>query len=51
MSDDEMPPTVNDETERAAPEQVRQQAERSQENAAVQPIQRTAPGRRPLYRS
>jgi hypothetical protein len=51
MTDDKMQPNVNDRPEQAKPEQVGQQAQQSQASAAAQPGQRTAPGRRPLFRN
>jgi hypothetical protein len=51
MTDDKMHPNVNDRPEQAKPEQVGQQAQQSQASAAAQPGQRTAPGRRPLFRN
>ena len=51
MTDNKMLPKVDDRPEQAKPEQVAQQAQQSQAGAAAEPGQRTAPGRRPLFRS
>jgi hypothetical protein len=55
MTDDKMQPKVDERyPEQAKPEQVGQQGQQSQPsppNAAAQPGQRAAPGRRPLFRT
>jgi hypothetical protein len=53
MTDDSEHPKLNDTPEQAKLEQVNQQALRSQasESEVTPPIQRAAPGRRPLFRT
>jgi hypothetical protein len=51
MTDDAMQPSGKDRPERAKPEQVDQREQQSPAGATVQPGQRTAPGRRPLFRT
>jgi hypothetical protein len=53
MTDDSRPPNLNDKPEQAQIEQMNQQALRSQasEPDVAPPIQRAAPGRRPLFRT
>jgi hypothetical protein len=51
MTDDKMRPNENDRSEQAKPEQVGQQAQQSQTSAPAQPVERPAPGRRPLFRN
>ena len=53
MTDDSKPPNLNDKPEQAKLEQANQQAPRSQasESEVAAPIQRAAPGRRPLFRT
>ena len=54
MTDDKMQPDLNGQSERAMPEQPGQQTQQGQADVpspAAQPSQRSAPGRRPLFRS
>jgi hypothetical protein len=53
MTDDGKHPSLNDKPEQAKLEQANQQAPRSQasEKEVAPPIQRVAPGRRPLFRT
>lgn len=53
MTDDNKRPDSNDEPEQAKLEQANQQAPRDQasESELVPPMQRKAPGRRPLFRA
>jgi len=51
MTDDKMQPNVNERPEQAQPEPVDRHAQQNQANAVVQPDQRRAPGRKPLFRS
>lgn len=50
MTDDKIQPNVNDRHEQTKPERVGQQAHLSPIDTGVQPGQRVAPGRRPLFR-
>ena len=49
MTDEKMQPNANDRPEQAKQGQAGQQARQSQASTAVQPVQRTVPGRRPLF--
>jgi len=52
MTDDNKRPDLNDNREQAKLEQVNQQAPRSQASESEgPPMQRRAPGRRPLFRT
>jgi len=56
MIDNKSPPNTNDRPEQvrpkvANPERGDEQARESQSSAPSQPAQRTAPGRRPLFRN
>jgi hypothetical protein len=53
MTDDNKRPDLNDNREQAKLEQANQQAPRDQasESELVPPMQRKAPGRRPLFRA
>jgi hypothetical protein len=51
MIDEKKQPNVNERPEQAKPEQENQQVQLSQAHAMVQPGQRTASGRKPLFRS
>lgn len=51
MTDDKMQPNVNERSEQAKPQPVDQHAQQGRASAVAQPGQRTAPGRKPLFRS
>lgn len=51
VTDDKMQPNVNERSEQAKPQPVDQHAQQGRASAVAQPGQRTAPRRKPLFRS
>jgi hypothetical protein len=50
MSDDKAQSSENDRPEQAKPQSVDQEAQQSRTSATAPPVERTAPGRTPLFR-